>query len=1034
MLKSGAKIIPVFYYVEPSDLRYVAHGKGKYAAAFNKHEKNCRYKPEKLQEWKKVLSEVSLYSGEIIKNNGDEMRLFKNIVNIVLKEIRNVPLIVAKHPVGLNEAMKDFENTLKLVQSDQGVQIVGIWGMGGCGKTTLAKELYNKRSSSMERSCFIFDIREAKDVLQNKQIQLLKGLGVNESIDNIEHGKAILARHLRSFRVLIVMDDVDHLNQLDALLPTKDSFGKGSLIIVTTREREVLTSWGICSIYKMKALDSFNAEQLFCWNAFLQPSPLIGFEELVKKFIEACHGLPLSLKVFGGQLYGKSSKSYWESLFHKISRILSNDIKEKLKVSYDDLDNEEKEAFLDTACFFIGEKNSLAIEVWDGSGWSGLYSWERLLNKFLVEVDDNNCIRMHDHLRDLGREIANQHSPSRFWLSQHIVNSDKQIEKIKSIRGIKAAPIEIEERLLYKEEHLSGRIWSLTHSLVGLRLLVIRGDYFTQVMGEASRELVWLRWSDIGQRNLPTQLSLKNLRVLELFRSFQLEKLWEAQSNAPVQLRELIISECYGLHRFPNSIGCLNQLKKIVIKSCNIDCLPEEFCCLQLLEHLELLYCGTLSSLPNSFGDLRNLRYVDFVALWLFKMKTGFFLGVHKNRLTNQSVRRKNGETQCHSLSVNKVLTLKQRNTVPCFECEQSGSVKQCRSLTEPAEGFLRINTLFLLQKTEKKNDSSSYDEENTENSNAETGTLHYTPSKIITKRHPQSQVIGNIDADCKPVSTPMETGCKLIKSDDSPAVNQSEYRYVQGTLDYGLWYPRNNDFTLVGFTDSDWAGCLDDRKSTSGAAFFLGDCLVAWHSKKQDCVLANEFQLLFVPSQAQVADIFTKALSKEVFERYWHIGIHSSISFLTVTLDIGISQILAFHILALEFHYSGTSILGISVQYSCLIQIGSSLFTELQVQRMLFYTTKFSGDFAFNRLFKMKTGFFLGVHKNRLTNQSVRRKNGETQCHSLSVNKVLTLKQRNTVPCFECEQSGSVKQCRSLTEPAEGFLRINTLFLLQSI
>ncbi|XP_059066674.1 uncharacterized mitochondrial protein AtMg00810-like [Cryptomeria japonica] len=91
--------------------------------------------------------------------------------------------------------------------------------------------------------------------------------------------------------------------------------------------------------------------------------------------------------------------------------------------------------------------------------------------------------------------------------------------------------------------------------------------------------------------------------------------------------------------------------------------------------------------------------------------------------------------------------------------------------------------------------------------------------------------------ADCKPVSTPMEIGYKLTKSDDSPAVNQSEYRYVQGTLDYGLWYPRNNDFTLVGFTDSDWAGCLDDRKSTSGAAFFLGDCLVAWHSKKQDCV-----------------------------------------------------------------------------------------------------------------------------------------------------------------------------------------------------
>ncbi|GLJ07625.1 hypothetical protein SUGI_0071180 [Cryptomeria japonica] len=612
MLKSGAKIVPIFYHVEPSDLRYVAQGKGKYVAAFNKHEMKCRYKPEKLREWKEALSKVSLYSGQIIKNNGDEMRVFKNIVNIVLKEIHNGPLIVAKHPVGLNKAVEDLENTLQLKEGDQGVQIVGIWGMGGSGKTTLAKELYNKRSSSMERSSFIFDIREAKGVLQNKQIQLLKGLGVNESVDNIEQGKTILARHLRSFRVLIVMDDVDHVDQLDALLPVKDSLGRGSLIIVTTRECEVLTSWGICSIYKMKALDLIHAEQLFCWYAFLHPSPLLGFENLVKKFIEACNGLPLSLKVFGGQLYGKSNKQYWESLFHKISRILSNDIKEKLKVSYDALDDEEKEAFLDTACFFIGKKNSLAIEVWDGCGWSGLYSWERLLNKCLVEVDDDNRIQMHDHLRDLGREIANQCSPSRIWLSQQIIDSGKQKEKTNSVRGITVTPTTTEEQLSY-EEHLSGGILSFRPSLVGLKLLVIEGDYFNQLIGEASRELLWLRWSNIGQRNLPTRLSLKKLRVLELYYGrHSLEELWEAESDAPVELRELIIYCCYALRRLPNSIGCLNKLKKIEIGHCsNIKSLPEEFCHLQLLEHLNLSFCGELSSLPSSFGDLRNLRYLD---------------------------------------------------------------------------------------------------------------------------------------------------------------------------------------------------------------------------------------------------------------------------------------------------------------------------------------------------------------------------------------------------------------------------------------
>ncbi|XP_059070408.1 disease resistance protein Roq1-like [Cryptomeria japonica] len=208
MLKSGAKIVPIFYYVDPTALRYIAEKKGI-----------------------------------------DERRLLKNIVNIVLKEKSNVPLVVAKHPVGLHETVQDFEN--KFAECDQDVQIVGIWGMGGSCKTTLAKELYNKKRSSMERSSFIFDIREAKEVLPKKQIELLKDLGENETFDNVEQGKAILTRHLKSFRVLIVMDDVDHADQLDALLPAKDSLPSGSIIIVTTRECEVLTSWHISSVYKM---------------------------------------------------------------------------------------------------------------------------------------------------------------------------------------------------------------------------------------------------------------------------------------------------------------------------------------------------------------------------------------------------------------------------------------------------------------------------------------------------------------------------------------------------------------------------------------------------------------------------------------------------------------------------------------------------------------------------------------------------------------------------------------------------------------
>jgi hypothetical protein len=130
---------------------------------------------------------------------------------------------------------------------------------------------------------------------------------------------------------------------------------------------------------------------------------------------------------------------------------------------------------------------------------------------------------------------------------------------------------------------------------------------------------------------------------------------------------------------------------------------------------------------------------------------------------------------------------------------------------------------------------------------------------------------------DSKPVGTPMVTGCKLSKDDDSPDVDQSSYRsmigsllyitasppdimhvvgmvgryqsapkqshllavkrifrYLKETMTYGLWYPRNQNFQLTAYSDADWANCVDERKSTSGEAFFLGYSLVAWLSKKK--------------------------------------------------------------------------------------------------------------------------------------------------------------------------------------------------------
>jgi hypothetical protein len=129
---------------------------------------------------------------------------------------------------------------------------------------------------------------------------------------------------------------------------------------------------------------------------------------------------------------------------------------------------------------------------------------------------------------------------------------------------------------------------------------------------------------------------------------------------------------------------------------------------------------------------------------------------------------------------------------------------------------------------------------------------------------------------DCKPIITPMQTSCKLSKDDDSKSTYQRQYRsmigillyviasrpdvmqavgqvaqfqtapkeshvlavkrifrYLKGTKEFGLWYPKGKDLSLIAYTDADWAGCIDDRRSTSGVVFYLGECLVSWIRKK---------------------------------------------------------------------------------------------------------------------------------------------------------------------------------------------------------
>jgi hypothetical protein len=74
-------------------------------------------------------------------------------------------------------------------------------------------------------------------------------------------------------------------------------------------------------------------------------------------------------------------------------------------------------------------------------------------------------------------------------------------------------------------------------------------------------------------------------------------------------------------------------------------------------------------------------------------------------------------------------------------------------------------------------------------------------------------------------------------------------FRYLKGTKVFGLWYPKGKDLSLISYIDADWAGCIDDRRSTSGEKFYLAECLVSWISKKQSSISLATTKVEYIPT-----------------------------------------------------------------------------------------------------------------------------------------------------------------------------------------
>ncbi|XP_044475736.1 disease resistance protein RUN1-like [Mangifera indica] len=664
---NGQIVIPVFYRIDPSDIRKQT---GTFGDAFAMHEVRFRDRPEMLQRWRIALTEAGNLCGFASNAIRPESKLIETIIEHVLKRLNDKSSSDNKNLVGI--AMKIEKIKSLLFDGLTEVCKVGIWGMGCIGKTTLANAVFNEISSDFEASHFIPNVREAsnKNQLPHLQKELLSTMLGDGHLDV---RLTFTKERLRRKRVLIVFDDVTDLKQIRELIGDLENLGIGSGIIITTRDRQVLKNCGLndSTIYEVKGLCSDESLQLFKQHAFKRNHPIDEvYLKLSERVIDYTKGFPLALKVLGCFLLGRE-KNEWESALDELKKSPNEVIETVLKISYDGLSDKEKTLFLDIACFFKG---------WDKyivGAFSSLIGVCVLVDKALITIS-YNTIGMDDLIQEMGWEIVRQDpidklgQRSRLWHYDDIYTILKKNMGTDKIRGM------LFDMVKMREIHLNPHAFS---NMVNLGVLICNNKVhgFDNIEFDFS-ELRCLCWDHYPFPSLPKKFDRENLVILKMCNNY-LQQLWMGikdlahlkfidlsyshqllrvpdLSEAP-NLESLILEGCTHLFEITPPSRNLNKLVNLNLRNCEslishpigiqskslrvvilsncsklntaprISCNMERLCLdgtaiKKLSSHVEspsrlvelnLKNCISLESLPSSVSNLKSLQRLDLSGL-----------------------------------------------------------------------------------------------------------------------------------------------------------------------------------------------------------------------------------------------------------------------------------------------------------------------------------------------------------------------------------------------------------------------------------
>ncbi|XP_048331193.2 putative disease resistance protein RGA3 [Ziziphus jujuba] len=629
----------------------------------------------KIKEIREALDEIQENRTFSLEVRYEE----KELVSPISRESHSY--VREEEVTGRDDDRKAILEYLVNVETIESVSFIAIVGIGGLGKTTLARLVYDddvvKKHFDLTLWVCVSDAFDLKSVI-GKIIKSASNWSIDQNLE-LDQLQRRLRQKIDGKKYFLVLDDVwnEDSTKWDSLSSLLMGGARGSRVLVTTRSEKVARVTRPFQVYHLKVLDQDKSWSLFEKQAFGQRLDIekSDFVALGKEIVEKCKGLPLAIKSIGSILYFKTSKADWlffkDNELAKAIRQEDNIIIPTLKLSYNHLPSYLKHCFAYCSLFPKDHEFEvqMLIKLWMAQGF--------------IKADQNQCLEDigYGYFLDLLWRSFFQEATKDEWGNIWSCKMHDLMHDVANLVAGKGSVLIDKDFINFDENlvHVSFPDLSVNNTVSFLKNVspLLRRNYKLRTF--YSPPFIKKPWYD-SESDLESVLTncmgscFKLLRSLALG-SFRSVKKLPSSLGELKHLRYLDLSHFDEIQELPNSITKLQNLQTLNLEGCRkLSSLPKDIHKMVSLRHLLLIGCRSLSHMPCRLGELTCLQTLNM-----------FVVAADRDIKQSRRPRRKNmsigevGELR----NLNSLRVLRIENLRPDIEGSENSKLQEKQHLEE---------------------------------------------------------------------------------------------------------------------------------------------------------------------------------------------------------------------------------------------------------------------------------------------------------------------------------------------------------------